>query len=139
MLNLFMGYIHSVFLTISALAYLLLLFDLGDSSGMVLQAARIILILLALVLLGCLVLRVGPEVQSKVLKAAQIIAVIMSAVYYYLLWSAGFFAGLEIEIGRFTWLVRLFAPILGYTFLSLAVRTLDRKVRTLSQAGRLRD
>ncbi|MDE2771201.1 MAG: hypothetical protein OXI44_08550 [Bacteroidota bacterium] len=78
-----MGYIHSVFLTVSALAYLLLLFDLGDSSGTVLQAARIILILLALVLLGCLVLRVGPEVQSKVLKAAQIIAVIMSAVYYY--------------------------------------------------------
>ena len=134
-----MGYIHSVFLTVSALAYLLLLFDLGDSSGTVLQAARIILILLALVLLGCLVLRVGPEVQSKVLKAAQIIAVIMSAVYYYLLWSAGFFAGLEIEIGPFRWLVRLFAPILGYSFLSLAVRTLNRKIRTLSQAGRLRD
>ncbi|MDE2771210.1 MAG: hypothetical protein OXI44_08595 [Bacteroidota bacterium] len=134
-----MGYIHSVFLTISALAYLLLLFDLGDSSGTVLQAARIILILLALVLLGCLVLRVGPEVQSKVLKAAQIIAVIMSAVYYYLLWSAGFFAGLEIEIGLFRWLVRALAPILGYTFLSLAVRTLNRKIRTLSQVGRLRD
>ena len=134
-----MGYIHSVFLTVSALAYLLLLFDLGDSSGTVLQAARIILILLALVLLGCLVLRVGPEVQSKVLKAAQIIAVIMSAVYYYLLWSAGFFAGLEIEIGLFRWLVRLFAPISGYTFLSLAVRTLDRIVKTLSQVGRLRD
>ena len=134
-----MGYFHSVVLIASALAYLLLLFDLGDSSGTVLQAARIILILVAPVLLGSLVFRGGLEVQSKVLKAAQIIAVILSAVYYYLLWSTGFFAGQEIEIGRFRWLVRLFAPILGYAFLSLAVRTLDRKVRALSQAGRLRD
>ena len=134
-----MGYIHSVFLTISALAYLLLLFDLGDSSGTVLRAARIMLILLALALLGCIVLRIGPEVQSKGLKAAQIAAVILSGVYYYLLWGTGFFAGLEIEIGPFRWLVRAIAPILGYTFLSLAVRTLNRKIRTLSLAGRLRD
>lgn len=134
-----MGYIHSVFLTVSALAYLLLLFDLGDSSGTVLQAARIILVVTALVLLGSLVLRDRPEVQSKVLKAAQIIVVILSAVYYYLLWSTGFFAGLESEIGLFRWLVRSFAPILGYIFLSLAVRTLDRKIKVLSQVGRLRD
>ena len=134
-----MGYIHSGLITVSALAYLLLLFDLGDSSGTILQAARIILILVALVLLGSLVLRVGPEAQSKVLKAAQIAAVILSAVYYYLLWSTGFFAGVDIEIGLFRWLVRAFAPILGYTFLSLSVRTLDRKIRTLSQVGRLRD
>lgn len=132
-----MGYIHSVFLTVSALAYLLLLFDLGDSSGAVLQAARIILVGIALVLLGSLVLRGRPEVQVKVLKAAQTIAVILSAVYYYLLWSAGFFAGLESEVGLFRWLVRSFAPIFGYTFLSLAVRILDRKIRVLSQVGRL--
>lgn len=134
-----MGYIHSVFLTISALAYLLLLFDLGDSSETVLQAARIILVVIALVLLGSIVLRDRLEVQSKVLKAAQIIAVILSAVYYYLLWSTGFFAGLESEIGLFRWLVRSIAPIFGYTFLSLAVRTLDRKIRALSQVKRLRD
>ncbi|MYD57826.1 MAG: hypothetical protein F4246_12565 [Rhodothermaceae bacterium] len=134
-----MEYIHSVSLTASALAYLLLLFDLGDSSGTLIQAARIILIGLAFVLLGSLVLRGGHEVQSKVLKAAQIVAVVLSGVYYYLLWSTGFFAGLEIEIGPFRWLVRAIAPILGYTFLSLAVRTLNRKIRTLSQAGRLRD
>lgn len=134
-----MGYIHSVFQTVSALAYLLLLLDLGDSSETVLQATRIILILLALVLLGSLVLRGGPEVQSKVLKVAQIVAVILSGVYYYLLWSTGFFAGLEIEIGPFRWLVRLFAPILGYTFLSLAVRTLNRIIKILGKAGRLRD
>ncbi|MXX58606.1 MAG: hypothetical protein F4Z37_06320 [Rhodothermaceae bacterium] len=134
-----MEYIHSVSLTASALAYLLLLFDLGDSSGTLIQAARIILIGLAFVLLGSLVLRGGHEVQSKVLKAAQIVAVILSGVYYYLLWKTGFFAGLEIEIGPFRWLVRAIAPILGYTFLSLAVRTLNRKIRTLSQAGRLRD
>ena len=134
-----MGYIHSVSLTASALAYLLLLFDLGDSSGTLIQAARIILIGLAFVLLGSLVLRGGHEVQSKVLKAAQIVAVVLSGVYYYLLWSTGFFAGLEIEIGPFRWLVRAFAPILGYAFLSLAVRTLNRKIRTLSQVGRLRD
>ncbi|MYD20213.1 MAG: hypothetical protein F4X05_11295 [Rhodothermaceae bacterium] len=134
-----MEYIHSVSLTASALAYLLLLFDLGDSSGTLIQAARIILIGLAFVLLGSLVLRGGHEVQSKVLKAAQIVAVVLSGVYYYLLWSTGFFAGLEIEIGPFRWLVRAIAPILGYTFLSLAVRTLNRKIRTLSQVGRLRD
>ena len=134
-----MEYIHSVSLTASALAYLLLLFDLGDSSGTLIQAARIILIGLAFVLLGSLVLRGGHEVQSKVLKAAQIVAVILSGVYYYLLWKTGFFAGLEIEIGPFRWLVRAIAPILGYTFLSLAVRTLNRKIRTLSQVGRLRD
>ena len=66
-----MEYIHSVSLTASALAYLLLLFDLGDSSGTLIQAARIILIGLAFVLLGSLVLRGGHEVQSKVLKAVQ--------------------------------------------------------------------
>ena len=134
-----MGYIHSGLITVSALAYLLLLFDLGDSSGTVLQAARIILILVALILLGSLALHGGPEVQSKVLKAAQIAAVILSAVYYYLLWSTGFFAGLDIEISLFRWLLRAFAPILGYTFLSLSVRTLDRKVKTQRQVGRLRD
>jgi hypothetical protein len=133
-----MGYIHSAFLTVSALAYLLLLIDLGDSSRAVLQAARIILVGIALVLLGSLVLRDRPEVQSKVLKAAQVFAVILSAGYY-LLWSAGFFAGLESEIDLFRWLVHSFAPILGYTFLSLAVRILDRKIRILSQVGRLRD
>ena len=134
-----MGYIHSVSLTASALAYLLLLFDLGDSSGMLIQAARIILIGLAFVLLGSLVLCGGHEVQSKVLKAAQIVAVILSGVYYYLVWRTGFFAGLEIEIGPFRWLVRAIAPILGYTFLSLAVRILNRKIRMLSHVGRLRD
>lgn len=118
------------------MAYLLLLFDLGDSTGTVLQAARIILVVVALTLLGSLVLRDRLDVQSKVLKAAQIIAVTLSAVYYYLLWSAGFFAGLESEISLFRWLVRSFAPILGYTFLSLAVRTLDRKIKVLNQVGR---
>lgn len=118
------------------MAYLLLLFDLGDSTGTVLHVARIILVGIALILLGSLVLRDRPEVQSKVLKAAQIIAVILSAVYYYLLWSAGSLAGLESEIGLFRWLVRSFAPILGYTFLSLAVRTLDRKIKVLSQVRR---
>lgn len=134
-----MGYIHSVFLTVSALAYLLLLFDLGDFTGTMLQAARIILVVVALALLGSLVLRDRRDVQSKVLKAAQIIAVTLSAVYYYLIWSAGVFTGLESEIGLFRWLVRSFAPILGYMFLSLAVRTLDRKIRVLSQVGRFRD
>lgn len=134
-----MGYIHSVFLIVSALAYSLLLFDLGASSGTVLQAIRVILILVAPILLGSLVLHGRPQVQSKVLMAAQIIAVIMSAVYYYLLWGAGLLAGLDSEIGFFRWSVRSFAPILGYGFLSLAVRTLARKLKILSQVGRLRD
>ncbi|MCY4674968.1 MAG: hypothetical protein OXD43_14615 [Bacteroidetes bacterium] len=134
-----MGYIHLIFLTVSALAYLLLLFDLGASSGTVLQAIRPSLILVVPILLGSLVLHGRPKVQSKVLKTAQIIAVILSAVYYYSLWSIGFFAGLESEIGPLRWLVRSFAPVLGYTFLSLAIRTLDRKIKALSQVGRLRD
>ena len=134
-----MGYSHSIFLTVSALAYLLLLFDLGASSGTVLQAIGPSLILVVPILLGSLVLHARPKVQSKVLKTAQIIAVILSAVYYYSLWSIGFFAGLESEIGPFRWLVRSFAPVLGYTFLSLAIRTLDRKIKALSQVGRLRD
>ena len=135
-----MGYIHSIFLILSGLFYALLLFDVGSSPGNVTQAPKIAMILMAPALWGCLLLNGKPKTQVRFLKITQIMIVVLSVLYYYLLWSTGIFGQWFDSVGGSSgWMLGGLAPILGYVFLSLSVRTLTRNLKLLDRVHRLRD
>jgi len=134
-----MGYLHSVFLILSGLVYVLLFFDLNAFSGNGIQAARISLILIASALLVGIVLHRKPKVQARFLRIIQMVVVVFSAFYYYLLWTTGVFDQWFGSGGIFQeFAISGFAPILGYLFLSLSVRVLVRNLKTLARVDRLR-
>ena len=134
-----MGYLHSIFLVLSGLSYLLVLLAPDSSYGGPTQAVEIALISMGGLLMGSLLLHKQSTVHARVLIIIQIIVVILSVFYYYFYWRVGAFSDWSgTREGRMEFIFVGLPPILGYIFLSLSVRTLTRKLRVLSRVDRLR-
>jgi len=135
-----MGFRHSIFVVLSGLTYVLLLFDHSEAIAGTAQTVQISLVTMGGLILGGLLLHRNANTQLRVLNLLQILVVLLTAVYYYLLWQNGAFADWFRGDHQHWWFMIIkLSPIFGYGFLSVSVRILHRNLRLIKSVDRLRD
>jgi len=135
-----MGFQHSIFLVLSGLTYLLLIFDHNDAIVGTALIGKISLITMGALILGSLVLHRSHRIQLRVLNMMQIVVVLLTLIYYYFLWQYGAFGDWFHGDQQKWWLTIIeLSPIFGYGLLSVSTRILRRNLKLIRSVDRLRD
>ena len=135
-----MGFRHFIFGILSGLTYLLLFFDHSEVIVGFAQIVKISIATMGILILGSLVLHRNYRFQLRALNIIQIVVVLLTAVYYYLLWQNGAFSNwLQGDHQQWWFMIVMLCPIFGYGFLSISVRILHRNLKLIRSVDRLRD
>jgi len=134
-----MAYQHLFYLFVSGVFYLLLLLDTAIGVTGIAEISRISLMVIGGLLLSSLLLHRKPLIQLRSLRVIQSLVVVVTGVYYYFTWASdGFSQWFSIDGSLWGFLISGMLPILGYGFLSISVRILNRNLKLIRNVDRLR-